>query len=55
MFVTGWGLKGDIVPVNRNFARNELLPSGIAVYCSSENLEEYSDLIEVVVFRIFVH
>lgn len=44
--VLGIGLKGDVIPVRRSLARNELLPSGQAAYCSPENLEEYSELIK---------
>ncbi|XP_014669942.1 PREDICTED: 39S ribosomal protein L9, mitochondrial-like isoform X2 [Priapulus caudatus] len=44
--VEGIGMKGDIVKVKLNLARDQLLPSGQAVYCSPENLEDYADLIE---------
>ena len=35
----GLGMKGDVLSVEKRLARSTLLPSGVAMYASPENLE----------------
>ena len=36
--VPGWGEEGDIIEVKRGYARNYLLPRGLAVICTKASL-----------------
>ncbi|XP_060588535.1 large ribosomal subunit protein bL9m-like, partial [Ruditapes philippinarum] len=45
--ITDIGLKGTVVEVPKKLFRNELYPSGAAVYASPENLILYEDLRKV--------
>ncbi|KAL8563893.1 hypothetical protein ACOMHN_049549 [Nucella lapillus] len=41
-FVDGVGMRGDTVTVKRRLFRGRLLPAGLAVYASPENLEKFA-------------
>ncbi|XP_030760076.1 39S ribosomal protein L9, mitochondrial [Sitophilus oryzae] len=45
-FVEGYGNAGEKISVNSQFAYNNLLVPGLAVYASPENIEKYKDQIE---------
>lgn len=40
-FVEGVGIKGEIVTVRPNFAYNNLLLPGLAVYATPENVQKF--------------
>ncbi|XP_072173688.1 large ribosomal subunit protein bL9m-like isoform X2 [Diadema setosum] len=40
--VPKYGLRGDVITVDKRIGRNKLLPSGVAVYASPENLKEFA-------------
>ncbi|MCX7739347.1 MAG: 50S ribosomal protein L9 [Hydrogenothermaceae bacterium] len=43
--VEGWGSFGDTVEVKRGFARNYLLPKGLAVEATQENIRHIQNLL----------
>lgn len=43
--VEGWGSLGDMIEVKRGFARNYLLPKGLAVEATKENIKHIQNLL----------
>jgi len=43
--VEGWGTIGDIIEVKRGFARNYLIPRGLAYEATEENIKHIQDIL----------
>ena len=47
MSIAGLGFAGDQMTIKKRLARNTLLPSGLAIYASPENILKYEEIRKV--------